>query len=110
MDFKPIEYTTRDGVKGIFIPNKILEGFNDHHGKNMTVKWLLNEIIECCKDEDFQNFLDWEVAVEFSEEKQKDKEKQGFKFIEGDDDKYIICAGFCTKFFISKVFTINYNY
>lgn len=80
----------------------------------MKVKDLLSEI-ERCKQEYGEEFLDWLVYTEQITEDDKREKTAGHqkgwgKVKDSEGWQYFECAGFWTKFFKEKIFTINVNY
>ncbi len=76
----------------------------------MKVKDLIEEIKRC--EQEYDNFLEWDVYTEqlYEIDKAYKKEGQGWKWADDEDAEYFECAGFWTKFPDKKIFTINVNY
>lgn len=77
----------------------------------MKVRDLVEEINRC--QEEFPDFMDWDVYTEQIDEKDKEYKKCEQKWdwvTDSEEWEYFECAGFFTKFPDRKIFTINVNY
>ena len=77
----------------------------------MKVKDLINEIEKC--EEEYDDFLEWDVYTEQLDEVDKTAKKnnpQWKRVNDSEEWEYFECAGFWTKFLDEKIFTINVNY